>query len=106
MDMLNNITASALFQAGAPREANLHAKDNAAARKAAEDFESIFIQQFVEQMWSGVETDGPFGGGQGEEVFRSLLNEEYAKNIASQGGIGLADNVYREIIKLQEIGNQ
>ena len=106
MDMLNNITASALFQAGAPKDVNLNVKDNAEARKAAEEFESIFIQQFVEQMWSGVETDGEFGGGNGEKVFRSLLNEEYAKSIAAQGGLGLADNVYREIIKLQEIGGQ
>lgn len=103
MDILNNITQNALFQTTNPREVNLNVKGDAAARKAAEDFESIFIQQFVEQMWSGVETDGAFGGGNGEKVFRSLLNEEYAKNIASSGGIGLADNVYREIIKLQEV---
>lgn len=71
------------------------------ARATAEDFESVFIAQLVETMWEGVESEAPFGGGQGEKVFRSMLNENYAKDIAKTGGIGLADQVYREILTMQ-----
>lgn len=73
-----------------------------AAWRTAKDFESFFISRTLDDMFAGVKTDGPMGGGQGESMFRALLNEEYGKIIAGTGGIGIADSVYREIIKLQE----
>ena len=53
-------------------------------------------------MFQGVKTDGPFGGGQGEEMMRSFLVDEYAKQIVDQGGFGLAENVTRELLNMQE----
>ncbi len=73
-----------------------------AAKKAAQDFEAVFITQMLGQMFSGISTDGPFGGGQGEQMFRSLMIDEYGKQIAAQGGIGLADTVTRQLLKNQE----
>jgi Rod binding domain-containing protein len=35
-------------------------------------------------------------------VWRSLLTDEYAKNIAKAGGIGIADHVYKTLIAHQE----
>lgn len=72
------------------------------AKQKAQDFESVFISQMLGQMFSGISTDGPFGGGQGEEMFRSLMVDEYGKQIAAQGGIGLADTVARQLLKHQE----
>lgn len=72
------------------------------ARKAAEEFEAFFVSQMLNHMFSGIETDPLFGGGQGETVFRSLMADEYAKAISRSGGIGLADSVMGEIIRLQE----
>jgi Rod binding domain-containing protein len=71
-------------------------------RKAAEAFEQFFIAQMLDHMFAGIKTDGPFGGGNGEKIFRSLLNTEYAKVISQTGGIGIADVVQREMIKMQE----
>jgi Rod binding domain-containing protein len=34
-----------------------------------------------------------------------MLVKEYAGSIAKSGGVGIADQIYREIIKLQEGGN-
>jgi peptidoglycan hydrolase FlgJ len=79
------------------------AKDAAAADKAAKEFEAVFIGQMVSAMFEGVKSDGPFGGGYGETVFRSLMIEQYSKTIAEQGGFGLADQVKREILRLQEM---
>jgi Rod binding domain-containing protein len=76
--------------------------DPAAAKKAAQQFESVFITQFLGQMFDGISTDGPFGGGQGEEMFRSLLMDEYGKQITAQGGFGLSDAVTRQLLKNQE----
>jgi Rod binding domain-containing protein len=79
------------------------AKTEAQADKAAKDFEAVFIGQMLGAMFDGVKTDGPFGGGYGEGVFRSLMIEQYSRTIADQGGFGLADQVKREILKLQEM---
>jgi len=76
--------------------------DHAAARRAAEDFESVFVNQLLESMSEGLKSEGPFTGGEGEKTYRSLLNDSIAKEIARHGGIGIADQVYREILKMQE----
>lgn len=75
----------------------------AEARKAAEEFEAFFLAQFIDRMFADLPTDGTFGGGQGEKIFRSLLTQEYGKVMARNGGVGIADSVYREILKSQEI---
>ena len=71
------------------------------ARDAAQKFESQFLAQMLGQMFQGIDTDGPFGGGHGEEMFRSLLTDSMAREMTKAGGIGLADTVQREILKLQ-----
>ncbi len=75
------------------------------ARQVAEEFEGTFISALVDTMFSGIETDGPFGGGQAEGMFRSMLNQEYAKVMTGSGGLGLADNILDSIIRLQTGGS-
>jgi len=53
-------------------------------------------------MFQGISTDGPFGGGAGEAMFRSLLMDQYGKAIADQGGFGLASAVKASLLKTQE----
>ncbi len=83
-----------------PRPAGAPAQ---AARAAAQEFEALFLAQVLNQMFSGVSTDGLFGGGVAEGVYRHMINDEYAKLISRSGGVGVGDAVYREILKLQEI---
>jgi Rod binding domain-containing protein len=71
------------------------------ARDAAEKFEGQFLSIMLQQMFEGVKTDGPFGGGQGEEMFRSLMTEAMGKHMVKAGGIGLADTIQREMLKMQ-----
>ena len=75
------------------------------ARKVAEDFEASFLTTYIGQMFSGLSTDGIFGGGYGEKVYRDMMTEQYAKNTAASGGIGIADQVYSEILRMQEANN-
>lgn len=72
------------------------------ARHVAEDFESFFLSQMLQPMFAGIDADEPFGGGQAEEMWRSLQLDEMGKSFARQGGVGIADMVLREMIKLQE----
>lgn len=76
--------------------------ENPAARRAAEDFESVFINQLLEGMSEGLKSEEPFSGGDAEKTYRSILNDSIAKEIARHGGVGIADQVYREILKMQE----
>jgi peptidoglycan hydrolase FlgJ len=73
------------------------------AREAAQEFEAVFLTQILETMYSGIEPNETFGGGNAEKIFRSMINEKTAQSMAKNGGIGLADAVYAEIIRLQEM---
>lgn len=70
-------------------------------RAVAQDFESVFLNTMFQQMFAGIEGEGPFGGGAGAGVWRSFLTEEYAKSFARAGGVGIADQVYRTLIDYQ-----
>jgi Rod binding domain-containing protein len=78
-------------------------RDADAARRVAEDFEAFFIAQMMEEMFAGIEPDSLFGGGVAEGPLRSLLFQEYGKAVAGTRGIGIADMVQKEILRLQEV---
>lgn len=71
------------------------------AEAAARDFEAVYISQMLTHMFSGIETDGLFGGGNAENIFRSMMIDEYGKMMAQNGGIGLSNAVQSEIIAMQ-----
>lgn len=74
-----------------------------AAIKAGEEFEALFIAEMLGPVFEGLKSDGMFGGGSGEEIYRSLMVQEYGKAIARSGGIGIAETVQREMLKMQEM---
>lgn len=71
-------------------------------RKTAEDFEASFLAAMLQPVFAALPTDGPFGGGDGEATFRSFMVEAMAKQTVRAGGIGLADRVQAEMLKMQE----
>jgi flagellar protein FlgJ len=71
-------------------------------RKAAQDFEATFLASMLQPVFEGLETAAPFGGGPGEAMFKSFLTEAMAKQMAKAGGVGVADVVAREMLRLQE----
>ncbi len=74
----------------------------AKARAQAEDFEAVFLNSMLQQMYAGLEGDGPFGGSAGVGVWRSFLTDQYARSMVKAGGIGIADHVYRTLLSQQE----
>jgi Rod binding domain-containing protein len=73
-----------------------------AARRTGEEFEALFLSSIMENLFAGVASDGPFGGGKAEGMWRSVMLQEYGKVTAKAGGVGIADAVQREILRLQE----
>jgi peptidoglycan hydrolase FlgJ len=93
-------TATAALQSGAVK-APVASATKAATQKVAQQFEGVLISQMLNSMFEGVKTDGMFGGGEGEDMFRSMMVDEYGKQMAKNGGLGLADHVTRELLKRQ-----
>jgi flagellar protein FlgJ len=79
--------------------------DPKAVQKTAQEFETVFLEQMFNHMFSTVGVNSLTGGGMGEESTRSMLVNAYAKNITKAGGIGLAPAIANEIIKIQEKAN-
>ena len=73
-------------------------------RETAEAFEASFLSQMLKPMFEGLSTDGPFGGGQAEETWRSFMIDAMAKQTVKAGGVGLADQVVSEMLRMQEQG--
>jgi flagellar protein FlgJ len=70
------------------------------------EFEGQFISQLLGNMFSTVDPADALGGSEEEGEYRSMLIDQYGKIIAKTGGIGVADQVKREMLKLQEVGEQ
>jgi len=70
-------------------------------RRVALEFESVFLAEMLAPMFEGLSTDGLGGGGMGEEIFRPMLVERYAEAIARAGGVGVADSVMQELVRMQ-----
>jgi peptidoglycan hydrolase FlgJ len=74
------------------------------ALEVAEQFEAFILGQFLQPMFSEAsDSASPFGGGPGEDAWRSLQVDEYGNAIARSGGIGIADAIYQQILMLQEV---
>jgi len=83
---------------GTPAAASTKTK----AHAAAQNFEAVFLNTMFEQMSTGIDGDGPFGGSGATKVWRSFLTDEYAKSFAKAGGIGIASHVYQSLMAQQE----
>lgn len=70
--------------------------------QTAKEFEAMFVSEMLSHMFSGLETDPVFGGGQGEDMFRSLLVTEYGKEIAKGPGLGISDQIQKMMIEMQQ----
>jgi len=98
--LINPQIALQATQGAKPR---LAAQTVAQAKQAAQNFEGQFLSQMVEHMFTGIKSDGMFGGGQGEEMFRSMMYDEFGKILARNGGVGIAAAVERDLLKAQEV---
>ncbi len=79
------------------------AGDKAAIRATAQKFESQFIAQMLGHMFKGLGTDGMFGGGEAEGMWRDFYVEEVGEVIAKRGGIGVTAVIERQLLQLQEV---
>ncbi len=69
---------------------------NADLREVAEQFEAIFINQFLAQSRKTKLADDLFGN-KGTETYNSLLDQERAQQLANSVDLGIADALVRQL---------
>ncbi len=71
--------------------------------RAAQDFEAMAIGQLLQPMFETVDTaHAAFGGGEAEATWRPMLVDAIGKQMAANGGIGLAVPVFNAMLRAQE----
>lgn len=90
-----------LLQGQAPAMTAAEMAKRGDIKATAQKFEASFLSIMMQQMFEGVQTSAPFGGGPGEDMFKSFLTEAMAKQMAKTGGVGIAKTVGVEMLKLQ-----
>ena len=73
-----------------------------AEARAAKEFESMFLAEMLAPMFQGLARSTLFGGA-GQEIWSSLLTQEYGRVLASRGGLGLGESVMRQLVQQQEV---
>jgi flagellar protein FlgJ len=95
--------ARLLQKASSDGTVGLTEKQRIQAKKVSQDFEALFVGMMMKSMRATVGKDHLTGGGHGEEVYRSMLDQEYAAVSVKQGrGLGIAKIIEKDIIR-QEI---
>jgi Rod binding domain-containing protein len=69
-----------------------------ALHRAAVELEAAFLAEMLKHAGLG-EAGDSFGGGAGEEAFASFAVAEQARILAENGGIGLAEHLFRALAR-------
>lgn len=75
-------------------------------KKLSRDFESIFLEQMFKSMRSSIQKSGLIDGGNAEEIYTSMLDSEYAKQMSSQGQSGLAQMIERQLLQTMGVKSE
>ncbi len=94
----NSMNSSSLDGLAQLERQGKSAKDIQKVKKLASDFEAMFVEQMLKGMRTSVQKSGLVDGGNAEEIYTSMLDSEYAKNMANQRTTGLADMVERQLL--------
>jgi flagellar protein FlgJ len=93
-DAVNSEKLSRLT-AGQPRDAE-------EVKKLSKDFEAIFMEIVLKSMRESVDKSNFIDGGNGEQIFQSMLDSEYAKSLASQDITGLSTSIESHLTRLMD----
>ena len=67
-----------------------------ALHKAAQQFESLFLQMVMKAGRSATSGGGILGRSNGEEIFTDLRDSQFAKISSERGGFGIAEMLERQ----------
>ncbi|MDB5383371.1 MAG: chemotaxis protein chel [Rhodospirillales bacterium] len=75
---------------------------DARMRETARQFEAQMLGQMLQPIFATTDASrGRFGGGAGESQWRPMMVDAYAQAASRRGGYGIADAVYRQMLRIQ-----
>ncbi len=78
----------------------INSEEDKKLREVSEEFEAIFVKQLLDGMEKTIDRkNSMFHGGNAEEIFRGMLNEKTAQNMAATGDFGIAKMLYEQLSK-------
>ena len=77
------------------------AKRNQEIKEASVQLEALLLKMMYTEMWKTVPKNELFGDSNAMDIYRDMYNEELTKKAAEDGGIGLADYIYKQLTKSQ-----
>jgi flagellar protein FlgJ len=95
---LNGVLGSAM---GA--RATGKAVSDTSLRQVAADFESLFVNQMFQAMRRTVPESKLFAQNSGEKMFRDMLDQQWAANLANQGGLGIGEMLYHQMVGNEDL---
>jgi flagellar protein FlgJ len=98
MSAVNGPATHAIGRAARP-DANATVEQK--LRGTAQQLQGVFVEQLFKAMRATVPDDGMFSGGQGEEVFRGMMDQHLAELVPSQwhGQHSLGEALYRQLAR-------
>lgn len=78
------------------------AQRNRDIKDASVQLEAIFLKMLYNDMWKTVPKDELFGDDNAMDIYRDMYHEELTKKMAMDGGIGLADFIYKQLTQTQK----
>lgn len=73
------------------------------AEQAAQQFESLLVQQMLQSMWKTVPEGGLLSNSSEEKnYYRDMLSEALANNIADGQGIGVKEVILKDMVHLDK----
>jgi murein DD-endopeptidase MepM/ murein hydrolase activator NlpD len=110
----NQIPTSILTSSGSGLENKIHAaqsmtgaKQRSELKKAAQDFEAVFIAHMLKVMRETIEESGLMEGGFGKSIYTEMFDQEVSINLAKRGTLGIANLIYQKLAaNMDEDGSQ
>jgi Rod binding domain-containing protein len=74
-------------------------------KAACREMEALFVHQLLSEMRKSVVKSGLIDGGRAEEIYTSLQDEETAKDIARNDGLGLSSLLFEQLRRRDAAGS-
>lgn len=71
-------------------------------KKAAQNFEAIFINMLIQSMWKTIPESGLFEKNSATNIYEGIIQSALSEEIAGKGGLGMAEMLYQQIGKEQK----
>lgn len=68
-------------------------------KESAKGFESVFVLNLIKVMRSTIQKTNLISGGNAENIYQGMLDEEYSKIIVKRADFGFAKQIYEQYSK-------